>query len=306
MITYEEWCSIHTDIRPMIKRLRSSLPEQYVGFYLSKNLNVPIEYSVELNSSYGNALDIYFPTLNMAVEYDGVRFHGNKLYHDEWKARECKKRGIILFHIREAGLAPIENCKRLTIDYKPQKDYSNISEAISELCARIKKKLGIQITVDVDIKRDSREIIAYVQDKYFKHTMAYNWPESFDYWDENFKVTPYDCWRSDGAPLRCPHCHKEVQHYPRYFLNRKSLVPCTCEYAEIERVLQNMIDQYREDRTVPVLDQSLMGRRLFDRIVSDIKYYNGDKGTLAMYEKMGFDLRWKKILLHASDDELKI
>ena len=31
---YETWCAKATDIKPLIRAMKSSMPEQYIGYYL--------------------------------------------------------------------------------------------------------------------------------------------------------------------------------------------------------------------------------------------------------------------------------
>ena len=43
-IDYKQWCEQNTDVRPLIRALKSSMPEQYIGFYLEKAFPNKIEY----------------------------------------------------------------------------------------------------------------------------------------------------------------------------------------------------------------------------------------------------------------------
>lgn len=52
----------------------------------------------------GVELDIYIPQANIAIEYDGVFWHKNKLKNDNEKDNFCKSRNIKLIRIREYGL----------------------------------------------------------------------------------------------------------------------------------------------------------------------------------------------------------
>lgn len=42
--TYEEWCKNNTDIAFLVRSLKSSIPEQYIGFYLHKLYGDEVEY----------------------------------------------------------------------------------------------------------------------------------------------------------------------------------------------------------------------------------------------------------------------
>lgn len=79
----------------------------------------------------GKELDIYIPSIGIAFEYNGLRWHselfGKDRYYHLDKKRECEKKGVILFHIfedeyahhRHALFSKIDNilgvrkCKRI-------------------------------------------------------------------------------------------------------------------------------------------------------------------------------------------------
>lgn len=298
MITYTEWCSSHTDVKPLIKRLKSSLPEQYIGFYLHQALQqFPIEYSKHYDWLGRSSLDIVFPTLNLAVEYDGIRYHGDKSGMDNSKSILCEQHGITLIRVREDKLQPLNNKSDIVFTYPITRDYSSIAQPINQILDLFYTTYGIKAVANVDLSRDKSSIVKYIQYKYYENTMAYNWPEIFDYWDESSFLTPYDQFCSDGASLICPRCHKKVDYYPRYFSHRKSLVPCECEYAEIEQILHTIKEAYKRDGTLISLDNSFESRRIYDRIQQDIKYYCQSKEELLMYAKLGFDISNKLYLL---------
>lgn len=77
-ITYEEWCKVNRNITPLVRSLKSSLPEQYIGFYLHKVFGNEVEYQKQFDWLGRQSLDIYIPSLQLAIEYDGVYYHRNK------------------------------------------------------------------------------------------------------------------------------------------------------------------------------------------------------------------------------------
>ena len=60
---------------------------------------------------------------------------------------------------------------------------------------------NVNAIVDVDVNRDWEKILSYVQQKYYAKSMAYNWPEVFDYWVEK-ETTPFDLFKSDEVAFR--------------------------------------------------------------------------------------------------------
>lgn len=298
MITYDEWCETHTNIMPMIKKLNSSLPEQYIGFYLSRYIDVPIEYTKQYEWLGRSSLDIVIPTFRLVIEYDGVRYHSDKRWKDNEKSELCHKNGFTLIRIQEDELVLSGRKDDIVITYAVSSNYITLEQPIMELLRIIHNRYQkITNTIDINIVRDQEKVIRYIQNKYYERTMAYHWPESFDYWDDSFELTPYDLFCTDGAPLKCPHCHDKVPYYPRYFHHRKSLVPCKCEYAQIEEDLRMVKEEYRRNGKKFSFDNTLRSRRIYDRIQQDIKYYCVDKDELQMYEEFGINIGWKKLLL---------
>ena len=121
---------------------KTSLPEYALVYYLKK-------YGVEVIHSYnekGYELDIYIPSKNIAIEYDGFFWHKNKEKKDLAKNQKCLQDGIKLYRIRE-GLLPLNDS---SIDYVVQKNLPEILEIVlSEI---------IGTSISVDLERDAIEI----------------------------------------------------------------------------------------------------------------------------------------------------
>lgn len=78
-------------------------PEKEIVDYL-KSCGIKNIIQSEKNILSGLELDIYLPDLNIAIEYNGNRFHSDlfrkKNYHRK-KSEECQQKGIRLIHIWE-------------------------------------------------------------------------------------------------------------------------------------------------------------------------------------------------------------
>lgn len=293
-ITYEEWCKVNTNIMPLVRALKSSLPEQYIGFYLQKVFGSEVEYQKQFGWLGRRSLDIYIPSLQMAIEYDGEYYHRNTSAIDSQKTTLCRSHGIYLIHIQELKVTQEKSRKRNVVSYYYEKNYKNINVAIQSLCVLINKKYGTTIQIDVDLDRDNAEIISHVQVQYHQKTIAYIWPESKNYWlEEENRQSIHDVFYTDSSPflLQCPYCQRKFTLFTRYFHHRKSIVPCECEYDEIERALEEAIRMYKEKGELVIFDDSLSSRRLYDRMVQSIKYYlnSASKEEIEMYKKLGFE-----------------
>lgn len=83
---------------------QTSFFEQAIVYYLSK-IYPDIK---SRDKSYGIELDVFIPSKQIAIEYDGQLFHGTeKLESDENKNELCKKLGVALYRIRERDCGEI-------------------------------------------------------------------------------------------------------------------------------------------------------------------------------------------------------
>jgi very-short-patch-repair endonuclease/predicted RNA-binding Zn-ribbon protein involved in translation (DUF1610 family) len=307
-IDYKQWCEQNADVRSLVRALKSSMPEQYIGFYLEKAFPNKIEYQKQFDWLGNYSLDMYIPSMKLAIEYDGAYYHAKKKADDRYKTALCKANGIFVVHIIEQKVEQPKSRKRNEISYYFQKNYKNIDIAISELFRLISKKFNMCLLVDVDLNRDRDEIISYVQLKFYQRSMAYVWPESRDYWiEEENGLTPFDILSTDTRWLsfKCPHCGLIYRRHMRWYTNRKSLVPCECELEEIEQHFNEAIQRYKDNGEIVMLDKTLQSRRLYDRManVVDRIWHCGSNEEAELYKKLGFDSEYIDVYLNLCKDK---
>ena len=88
----------------------TSFDEQTIFFYVKQIFPDAInrgKYSFVENENI--ELDIYIPSLHLAIEYDGAHWHKNKSEIDNYKNFVLSKAGAYLIRIRECGLDDLEN-----------------------------------------------------------------------------------------------------------------------------------------------------------------------------------------------------
>ena len=119
---------------------QTSFGEYFFLFYLRKYFSDIIHrYKID-NLEF----DIYIPSINLAVEYDGVRWHKDKKENDLNKNKYCLKNNINLIRIRENGLNKI-NKDDFILNKKV-----NLEDALIYLFY----KLNIS-EYEIDLKKDS-------------------------------------------------------------------------------------------------------------------------------------------------------
>lgn len=294
---YEQWCKNNQNLTPLIRALQSSLPEQYIGYYLQKAFGEDaIEYQKHFDWLGNSSLDIYIPSLQLGIEYNGAYFHSNKDDFDSYKASLCRSHRIRVIRILEQDLQQPKSKKRDAISYYCDKKYKNIDMAINELFKKINKKFGLDIRCDVDIKRDEKDFISHVQYKFYLKTVAHVWPESINYWDEEENhISAFDVPSTSNScyKLKCPHCGKSFKFWMRYGNKDKSLPYCSCESNEVKTAFKEALKRFKETGEIVKFDNTLLSRRLYDRMAwaaYDTRHCNS-KEEAEMYKKLGFDHR---------------
>ena len=120
----------------------TSFPEYAMIYYLQKQgLDV-----IHSSKKHGYELDVYIPSLKIAIEYDGYYWHKDKVSLDLEKNRKCENDGIKLYRIRE-GLSSLNDS---SIDYVTQRNQKDFPKILEEILHEI-----IGVSVDIDFERDA-------------------------------------------------------------------------------------------------------------------------------------------------------
>ncbi|MBE6630455.1 MAG: hypothetical protein E7624_06365 [Ruminococcaceae bacterium] len=150
--------------------MNTSFPEYAILFYIKK-------HGIETIHSYkekGYELDIYIPSIKIAIEYDGYFYHKNKTKKDLEKNLKCKKDGIKLYRIRE-GLPSLND---YSIDYLVDKNQKDLGEVIQKVISKI-----VGFTIDIDLKRDAIEIENLREYSEKENSLLYVNPEIAKEWN---------------------------------------------------------------------------------------------------------------------------
>ena len=104
----------------------------------------------------GVELDIYIPTLKIAIEYDGAYFHSTagSAEREERKDSFCAENDICLVRLREKPLKPTPNAINIPCD-------CSTWDKIERTCMDVIHYLNPEAEVDISIIRDYPEISKY-------------------------------------------------------------------------------------------------------------------------------------------------
>lgn len=229
---------------------QTSFAEQAVFYYVSKVFpNAINRYKGIFNNSM--ELDIYIPSMQLAIEYDGEAWHKKEKREREARKYEiCKQHGIRLLRIMEKATDDAFLIADETLSM-PEHIYEHkyLAQIIRHLLDRIdpasnmwtRKDIGkVHSPVDINIARDELEIREYMT-SLRKGSLADLFPEVAAEWHPtlNGNITPYmvkpgsdykatwlckDCGevysanvghRTGKKPTGCPKCGIEKATAPK-------------------------------------------------------------------------------------------
>ena len=142
---------------------RISFPQQALAFYLSQKIEIIENYKNK--KLLQKELDIYIPSKNIAVEYDGNYWHRDT-EKDIEKDNLCKQNNILLIRIREQGCVVLENS---TCIFLNNNSYEELEKAIEKIFDIIQIEKP-----HINLEKDAIEIYSNIQ-RYFKDNSLENW-----------------------------------------------------------------------------------------------------------------------------------
>lgn len=156
------------------KESHSSIPEQTIYYYIKKYFHDAIwGYQDERINRY--ELDVFIPSLNVAIEYDGERWH-QKVERDSKKDDLCCKSNIQLIRIREPKCPKYDSTCNFI--FLKNTTYSELESAI----IHILKTLHID-NYDIDVQRDMCEIVLLSDHKKKENSIAEQFPDIAKEWN---------------------------------------------------------------------------------------------------------------------------
>ena len=111
------------------------------------------------------SLDIYIPTLNLGIEFDGAYFHKDKVAKDKLKTLQFKKEGFDIFRVRQQSKQ--DKLKKLTKNDVISKYPYNGKELVNNVLKQIMKMY------ELDAKKIAK-IESYIAKKELQNEKAYD------------------------------------------------------------------------------------------------------------------------------------
>ena len=152
----------------------TSIPEKAIAYYLIQN-NIAIEENKQIQGKKN--VDIYIPSLRIAIEYDGQYWH-RSIERDIEKNDICEKAGIKLIRIREPKLPRLNST---SVDYIVKKVDNNY-RYMNDVIAWIFSYIGAP-TEPINIEDKIQDIYNYYNKQIADNSIVKTHPEIALDWD---------------------------------------------------------------------------------------------------------------------------
>lgn len=155
--------------------------ERIIFFYIKKQFkDAIISYRPQWLKK--REIDIYIPSLSLAIEYDGEVWHKD-ISKDIEKTKTIFKHRIFLIRLREEKCPVLnDNSYQIVVTSQNYK-YSRMNQPINEIFRFINERYSKSVVCDVDVERDYQDILSLESsDKQEKSLYAIN-PKLCNEWD---------------------------------------------------------------------------------------------------------------------------
>lgn len=138
---------------------RTSVPEKVILFYLSKIFD-DIKENFQFEWSEHMEVDIYIPSIRLAVEYDGEYWH-QSIDRDMRKDRLCQENRIDLIRIREPRCPEYNHDAQVTVfmTEEPASNMVYLDKTLHQLFKHIHVHYGFSSSFDINISKDYAQIL---------------------------------------------------------------------------------------------------------------------------------------------------
>ena len=201
---------------------QTSFAEQAIFYYIKKIYPDAINRYKEIFSN-GMELDIYIPSIKLAIEYDGVFWHkSDKIKREQLKYQICQKNGIRLIRVKEGEIPSYNNHtadKFLSVDdIETQEGLSTIIQVIldeldprSNMWTRQDPRC-VHSPVVINLERDKFEIMEYRKEN-IQNSLLELYPDLVEEWhptkNGNLKPSMFTIGSGTKVWWLCKKCGHE-------------------------------------------------------------------------------------------------
>lgn len=196
----------------------TSFQEQCLYFYLKQVLpDCQNRFIITTENSKPIEVDIFVPTLKLAIEYDGYFYHKNRAKQDELKNREIRKLGYKFIRIRENNgpekkLPLLKKYYSLELQCNAEREEELIDIIREILTNNCREPLAFN-KMDININRDRMKIYNQAKRNEKERSLAFKFPQLAEEWDptKNHNVTAWNVLPGSSKRVwwKCKICLQE-------------------------------------------------------------------------------------------------
>ena len=184
---------------------KTSFAELTLLYFIKQYSDTPI---IHRCNDFGCEIDVFIPSLNIGIEYDGYIFHRDRIQRDLQKNAILHQNGIKLYRIRENPL-PLLHSTSIDISYR----YTNQKEFQQVISDLIYEIFHQKITINFDEHRNS--IMQFERLISKSHSIAQTHPMIAQEWDyeKNNPLKPEHVTHGSSKKVwwKCSKCGYEWQ-----------------------------------------------------------------------------------------------
>lgn len=175
-----------------------SLPEKAIYYYFSQKFQ--INENIKINKQM--ELDLFFPELNLGIEYDGRAWHKN-LERDLKKDELCESNNIKLIRIREKGLIEYKTSAYIITTQNPDSSLMFMEQVLIEILSFINQTYNMNLSIDINIERDYYSILSLIEKFEIKNSLSTQFPELLKEWnyEKNGNLKPNMISKGSGKKV---------------------------------------------------------------------------------------------------------
>lgn len=168
----------------------TSVPEQVIYYYLKKAYRKTVSsYSPEWLRPYPARskaeIDVYVPDLDLAIEYNGVRWHRGREWHDREKEYVIRQYVKTLIVINEPGLETKHAFPDVFYINIPRLDpaFKYLIEVLKEISEIIQKQYSIKMNFNANLSDEIPKIRALLKQNQEERMLAAVYPKIAAEWN---------------------------------------------------------------------------------------------------------------------------
>lgn len=199
-----------------MERFNVAYPEMAIYFYIKQVYNdALLNYDIENIEPY-ESVDIYIPSLNLIIEYDGGLTHADRMSIDSEKSKLIIDQGYTLIRIRDNGLSSlnIDGLEEILYKRDSNKSIQYMLQRLLDLLVNsfkdhIEEMDSLRDVIDVD--KDNMAILSVLPPVEESINAKQYYPKIGDIWDykKNSKMKPeyFKPYSNHKAWFKCNQNH---------------------------------------------------------------------------------------------------